>query len=158
MPLKSSMVKRKKLAFQDKFNCPACGKVYEEPMSEHWIKCGKCWEKWYDWCTSYVGTAIVSVNTACLFACCYTTQCKQSPARLCRTRVRNDRWMNKKIRHAQLCLDNIVLFSVQYFSALVIRHHQALMKIHEKRTLTCNASLLNQLRSQLYHVFNYFFN
>jgi len=26
--------KRKKLAFQDKFNCPACGKVYEEPISE----------------------------------------------------------------------------------------------------------------------------
>jgi hypothetical protein len=39
--------------------------------------------------------------------------------------------MNEKLHQSQLCSDNIVLFSLQYVSALIITHRQVLVKMHK---------------------------
>jgi hypothetical protein len=34
---------KKELASQNTANCTGCDDVYEEPITENWIKCGQCW-------------------------------------------------------------------------------------------------------------------
>jgi hypothetical protein len=44
--------------------------------------------------------------------------------------------MNNKTRQSQLYSDSVLLFSVQRVSALIINHHQTLIKIRVERTPT----------------------
>jgi hypothetical protein len=42
-PRKVSFLPKKELASRNTANCAGCGDVYEEPITEDWIKCGQCW-------------------------------------------------------------------------------------------------------------------
>jgi hypothetical protein len=61
--------------------------------------------------------------------------------------------MNNKTRQSELYSENILLFSVQHVLALIVSHSQALIKVHEERTLTYNTLLLNRQRSEFYSVY-----
>jgi len=43
---KPSLLIKKNLTSQNTINCPGCGDVYEDPITEDCIKRGKCSEWW----------------------------------------------------------------------------------------------------------------
>jgi len=52
--------------------------------------------------------------------------------------------MSNEAHYSQLCLINVLLFSVHRVSALIISPHLALIRVCEETTLTCSTLILNQ--------------
>jgi DnaJ-class molecular chaperone len=49
---------KENLAFRETISCHDCDEECEEPVTENWIKSGKCSEWRYEDCTSYDGSGI----------------------------------------------------------------------------------------------------
>lgn len=65
--------------------------------------------------------------------------------------------MCNEIRLLQLYVDNILLFSVQRLSALIISHYWALVHKQEEITLKYSTLLLIRSKSQLHIVYKCFY-